>query len=54
MILVVNGGNTFPVKVPLAEMLWNGSVSKQLGISMRRKVVEKNLWLLPALASESL
>lgn len=54
IILVVHGGNTFPVKVPLAEMLWNGSVGKQLGISMHRKVVEKILWLLPALASESL
>lgn len=58
IILVEDGGNTFPVKVPLTEILWNGSDkaprSKQLGISIHRKVVEKILWLLAALASENL
>lgn len=58
IILAVVGGNTFPVKVPWAEMLWNGSAKapkrKHLGISMHRKLVGKILWLLPALASESL
>lgn len=58
IILVLNGGMIFPVKVLLTEIFWNRSdtapKSKQLGSSMHGKVVEKILWILPALASESL